>query len=127
MKAFIASLAVFLAVAAAVTASAVFADREAGALLDMIDKLPDTANKLSEALGGIEKEWNGVKRTFSLFVSRLETERIDAAIASVRAAAEADDQGGCAVAKSALRDSVLSLKRVTGIPFLSEWILSRFN
>ena len=120
MKAFIASLAVFLAVAAAVTASAVFADREAGALLDMIDKLPDTANKLSEAIGGIEKEWNGVKRTFSLFVSRLETERIDAAIGSVRAAAKAGDRGGYAVALSALRDSVLSLRRGAGLPFVPE-------
>ena len=119
MKAFIASLAVLLAVAAAVTVSAVYADRSAGELLDLIETLPETPEGAVPAIGEIAEKWNCMRRPLSLFVSRTETERTDAALSAVLAAAKADDKGGYAVALSALRDSVLSLRRGSGSPFAS--------
>ncbi len=120
MKAFIASLAVLLAVAAAVTASAVYARNAAGELLDLIGSLPDTTDGAADAVLEIREKWDGMKGPLSVFVSRTETEKTDAALSSVVAAAKAGDRGGYAVALSALRDSVLSLRRGAGLPFVPE-------
>ncbi len=117
MKAFIASLAVFLAVAAAVTASAVYADRTAGELLELIGALPETSGGAVPAIGAVREKWDAAKGPLALFVSRVETDKIDASLSSVLAAAKAGDRGGYAVALSALRDSVLSLRRGAGLPF----------
>ena len=127
MKAFIASLAVFLAVSAAVAASAVYAGRTTGELLGLIGSLPETPGGAADAIGGVAEKWETMKKPLALFVSRTETERTDAALSSVLAAAEAGDRGGYAVALSALRDSVLSLRRGASFPFVSEWRLYAEN
>ncbi|MBQ6676943.1 MAG: hypothetical protein IJM71_02745 [Clostridia bacterium] len=119
MKAFIASLAVLLAVAATVTVSAVYADRSAGELLDLIESLPETPDGAVNSIGAVREKWDGAKGVLALFVSRTESDRTDAAISAVLAAAKAGDRGGYAVALSALRDSVLSLRRGAGSPFAS--------
>ena len=119
MKAFIASLAVLLAVAAAVTVSAVFTNKTAGELLELIGSLPGTPEDALPAICEVAEKWNCMRRPLALFVSRTETDKTDAALAAVLAAAEAGDRGGYAVALSALRDSVLSLRRGAGSPFAS--------
>ena len=118
MKAFIASLAVFLAVAAAVAASAVYAERTTGEMLGLIGSLPETPDGAAGAIGEISEKWDGMKRPFILFVSRAETEKVDASLSSVLAAAKANDRGGYALALSALFDSVRSLRRGAAFPFL---------
>jgi hypothetical protein len=119
MKAFIASIAVFLAVAAAVTVSAVYADRTAGELLDLIGSLPETPDGAVPAIGAVREKWEDVRRPLALFVSRVETDKIDASLSSALAAAKAGDCGGYAVALSVLRDSFLSLRNRAGSPFAS--------
>ena len=119
MKAFIASLAVFLLVAAAVAASAVYAERTTGELLDLIESLPETPGGALNSIGAVREKWDGAKGVLALFVSRTETERTDAALSSALAAAKANDRGGYAVALSALFDSVRSLRRGAALPFVS--------
>ena len=118
MKAFIASLAVFLAVASAVTVSATFADKTAGELLDLIGSLPEEPEGAVTAIGAVREKWNEMKVPLALFVSRTETDRTDAALSAVLAAAKSGDRGSYAVALSALYDSVLSLRRGAGAPFV---------
>ena len=119
MKSFIASLAVFLAVSAAVTASAIYVDRSAGELIDIIGSLPDGPDGAVPAIGEVAEKWDRMRRPLALFVSRTETDRTDAAFSAVLASAEAGDRGGYAVALAALRDSVLSLRSRAGSPFAS--------
>ena len=118
MKAFIASLAVFLAVAAAVTASAVYTHKTAGELLELIGSLPEEPGGAAPAIGAVREKWNKMKVPLALFVSRVETEKVDASLSSALAAAKANDRGGYAVALAALRDSVLSLRNGASFPFV---------
>ena len=119
MKAFIASLAVFLAVAAAVTASAVYTHKTAGELLELIGSLPEEPGGAAPAIGEIAEKWDCMKRPLALFVSRTETDRTDAALSAVLAAVKSGDRGSYAVALAALRDSVLSLRNGAALPFVS--------
>ncbi len=105
MKAFVCALSVLIILSFAVTANAIYVQKQTNALTDEIENLPTEVENAN--LTGIRKEWDKIEPIISYSVSHKELDQIADALADL----ESHHSTGEAKEYHAARERLLELVR----------------